>query len=236
MMPLHDGSGGINGFYNAVFETTRQVIADRRTKILLSMAIAPNMESFWSDIIRGLEPYELDIPFALLYSLDDQPRAHGSRGRYSCTLQGNIGVPTGHPSAPEQVDFQSGREGFIPLFREAMDVKEPLVLRKIDNSLPTALTTGIHWRGFGEPSTAVIFPLSAGNKVLGFLLIGLNPRRAYDEIYKQFVQLLSRQLSTSMSSAVLIEQAALSKAELSKQLELRTREVEESQKRYARSR
>lgn len=232
MMPLREGNGNITGIYNAVFETTKQVISERRTKTLLSVAVAPNMESFWHDILRGLRLNELEIPFALLYSLDEEFGSGTTPGTSFCNLQGTIGVPNGHNSAPQQCEFQQSREGFIPSFREAKAQKRPLILRKEDGSLPSTLTTGIEWRGFGEPSVAVTFPLSAGDKVLGFLLIGTNPRREYDEGSEDFIQLLSRQMSTSLSSAVLIEQSARSKAELSRQLELRTREVEESRERY----
>ncbi len=72
---------------------------------------------------------------------------------------------------------------------------------------------------FGEVSKAVvILPLAAGEVVLGLLFLGLNPRRAYDEDFDGFIKLLSRQLSTSLTAAVLIEQAKLKQAELSKNL------------------
>lgn len=106
------------------------------------------------------------------------------------------------------------------------------MLQKRDGDLPETLTAGIQWRGYDEPSMAVIFPLLAGTRTLGFLLIGLNPRRPYDDDYQRFIKLLSGQLSTALHSAVLMEQASLNQAELSRQLALRTQEVEESQKRY----
>ncbi|MCJ1471987.1 hypothetical protein MMC13_000631 [Lambiella insularis] len=232
-MPLHDENGHIMGYYNAVFETTQQVVSERRTKTLLSMAVAPNMQSFWSDTLQSLRLSELDFPFALLYSLDEEPRIGTAPITFLCNLQGTIGVPEGHQSAPQQGNIESSKEGFIPCFREAKTQNRPLILRKEDGSLPPALTTGLQWRGFGEPFVAVTFPLSVGNRVFGFLLVGLNSRRpSEDKSSEDFIQLLSRQLSTSMSSAALMEQAARSKAELSKQLEIRTREVEESDTKF----
>lgn len=108
-----------------------------------------------------------------------------------------------------------------------------MVLQKADGNLPGDLLQGIRWRGFGEPSTTVvIFPLAAGEVVLGFLFLGLNPRRAYDEDYERFIQLLSRQLSTSLTTAALIEQASLNQANLSRQLLLRTQEVADGESRF----
>jgi PAS domain S-box-containing protein len=75
--------------------------------------------------------------------------------------------------------------------------------------------------------------------------MGVNPRRPYDDDYSLFIQLLSRQLATSMASAMLFEEeiragqraarlAALDRLELSKQLDLRTQEAEESETKFTR--
>lgn len=75
--------------------------------------------------------------------------------------------------------------------------------------------------------------------------MGINPRRPYDDDYSLFIQLLSRQLATSMASVVLFEEeikrgeqaarlAALDRQELSKQLDLRTQEAVESETKFTR--
>jgi PAS domain S-box-containing protein len=75
--------------------------------------------------------------------------------------------------------------------------------------------------------------------------MGVNPRRPYDDDYSLFIQLLSRQLATSMASVVLFEKeirrgqraarlAALDRQELSKQLDLRTQEKVESETKFTR--
>jgi GAF domain-containing protein len=85
----------------------------------------------------------------------------------------------------------------------------------------------------------------SGDSILGFLVMGVNPRRSYDDDYQLFIQLLSRQLATSMASVVLFEEeirqgqraarlAALDRIELSKQLDLRTQEAMESETKFTR--
>ena len=75
--------------------------------------------------------------------------------------------------------------------------------------------------------------------------MGINPRRPYDDDYDLFVQLLSRQLATSMASVVLFEEeirrgqraaklAALDRIELSEQLAARTQEAVESETKFTR--
>lgn len=86
---------------------------------------------------------------------------------------------------------------------------------------------------------------TTGESILGFLVIGVNPRRPYDDDYSLFIQLLTRQLATSMASAMLFEEeirrgqraarlAALDRQELSKQLDLRTQEAVESETKFTR--
>jgi PAS domain S-box-containing protein len=75
--------------------------------------------------------------------------------------------------------------------------------------------------------------------------MGTNPRRPYDDDYKLFVNLLGRQLATSMASVVLFEEeirrgqkaarlAALDRQELSYQLQQRTEEAVQSEYRFTR--
>jgi hypothetical protein len=44
---------------------------------------------------------------------------------------------------------------------------------------------------------------STGENVLGFLILGVNPRKQHDDDYRLSTELLSRQLATSMAAAVL---------------------------------
>lgn len=80
---------------------------------------------------------------------------------------------------------------------------------------------------------------------MGFLVLGVNPRRPYDDDYSLFIQLLSRQLATSLASVVLFEEeirrgqkaaklAALDRIELSQQLAARTQEAIESETKFTR--
>jgi PAS domain S-box-containing protein len=131
-------------------------------------------------------------------------------------------------------------QGFIPSFREAMRTREPTMLVSTDGSLPEYLLAGIEWRGFEEPCReAVIFPVRPTNdeNVVGFLLLGINPRRPFDDDYKSFVYMLDRQLATSLASVILFEdeikagrtaaeQAAIERAHLSALLETQTRRLE----------
>lgn len=188
------------------------------------------MSSFWHQALKSLQRNELDIPLAILYSVEGR---HDLPAVTECVFKGALGLSAGHAAAPGRGSLTDSAEGFFPFFRSMMETDELLVLQKDRGTFPEHLTVEIQWRGFREPSTTiVIIPLRSGEETLGFLVMGLNPRRAYNEDYASFVKLLGRQLTTSMTSAVLFDQAKLKHSHLSEQLVLRTREAAEIEARF----
>lgn len=243
--PLYGGTKRILGFYNAPFETTQQVINHRRTKTINKIgektSQATTVKQFWRLVLEGLHDNYRDVPFALLYSVgesDDTDYSSTSSGSTislkCCHFEGSIGVPDGHIAAPQQLDLKRSREGFVPSFREAMRTREPTLLHTRDGSLPEPLLEGIEWRGFGDPCReAIIFPVrpTNGDAVLAFLVLGVNPRRPFDDEYKSFISMRNRQLATSLASVILYEDevrrsrdaaeaAALEREQLTQQLDL----------------
>lgn len=245
--PLYGGTDNILGFYNAPFETTFNNVSSRRMHMLRYLGERLNMtrtvKEFWARCLEGLEHDDIDIPFALLYSIVDNDDAdtasHSSDSTISlksCVLEGSIGIPEGHPASPRKLDLKRSQEGFVPAFREAMRTREPTMLQTRDGTLPESLLEGITWRGYGDPcKEAIIFPVrpTNGEMVFAFLLIGVQPRRAYDEEYKAFAAMLNRQLATSLASVMLFEDemkrsrnaaelAQVQREQLSRELALQT--------------
>lgn len=195
-------------------------------------------------------------------------------GTKQCYLEGALGVPSDHPVAPTQSELKDGQDGFVPIFREVMKLDKPVLLdivfpdghvQNTDSAvhssadgggvphsgtaqIPFDMLDGIQWRGFGDPCRSVVVcPVhpTTGESILGFLVLGINPRRPYDDDYHLFVQLLSRQLATSLASVVLFEEeirrgqkaaklAALDRIELSQQLAARTQEARDIETRFTR--
>ncbi|KXJ88563.1 hypothetical protein Micbo1qcDRAFT_166624 [Microdochium bolleyi] len=245
--PLYGGTKKILGFYNAPFETTQAVLHHRRTQTVSRVGTAVSRsktpKQFWRFILEALEENHFDVPFALLYSVGDGSEedmssvsSGSTMSRRSCFFEGALGIPDGHPAIPRQLDLKRSSEGFVPAFRDAMRTREPTLLHTRDSTLPEALLDGIEWRGFGDPcNDAIIFPVrpTNGEMVMAFLLIGVNPRRPYDDEYKAFTTILNRQLATSLASFMLwqeevrrsrdaAEAAALEQKELEQQLALQT--------------
>lgn len=259
IIPMVGGDGSVMGLYNPAFEKTRRKIAERRMLTLREVgertAAARDVKSFWGEVLSALDTNEYDTPFVMLYSVSedsdsDSSSIHSSSllGTKQCFLEGDLGVPPDHPAAPSQIELKTGMEGFGPVFREVMKTDRPVLLEIGTGDLPVDMLSGLEWRGFGDPCRSVIVcPIhpTTGDLILGFLVMGVNPRRPYDDDYSLFVQLLSRQLATSLASVVLFEEeirkgqkaaklAAIDRMELSEQLAQRTQEAKDSETRFTR--
>jgi PAS domain S-box-containing protein len=259
IIPMVGEDGTVMGLYNPAFEKTRRKIAERRMLTLREVgertATARDVKSFFSQVIAALTENEHDTPFALIYSVSDDNDSDCSSlhsasllGNKTCYLEGSLGVPPNHPCAPSQMDLKEGHEGFGPVFREVMKTDKPVVLSIGSGDLPAEMMEGLEWRGFGDPCRdVVVCPIhpTTGEAILGFLVVGVNPRRPFDDDYNLFIQLLGRQLGTSIASVMLFEEeirrgqkaaklAAEDRLNLSEQLAARTQEARDSETRFTR--
>ncbi|CAJ2500598.1 Uu.00g034510.m01.CDS01 [Anthostomella pinea] len=261
IVPLVGDDGSVVGLYNPAFENTRRKVAERRMHTLREVgektALAREVKGFWTLVHEGLEYNEDDVPFNLVYSVTEDPESDVSSmhsGSFvnppHLILEASVGVPQGHQCLVSALDLRTSNEGFAPYMRESMSNSgRPVILSAEKGTLPEGLMDGFEWRGGGEPChSIVIFPVhptTGSESVVGFIVMGVNPRRPFDEDYELFVNLLSRQLATSLASVVLFEEeirrgqkaaqmAAADRQELTKQLHIRTQEVEESELKFTR--
>ncbi|KAL2061257.1 hypothetical protein VTL71DRAFT_7530 [Oculimacula yallundae] len=234
-------------FYNPVFDTTRQVIAERRMTFLLYssslISSSRNQEEFWQQLMLSLEPNHPDLRFAILYavSLDASESgsdASGHSQNRNWILQGKIRVAGSGSEIPIAATEQS-MEQFLPTFPDLVKSKSPIPLRVEDGSLPDFLVRDMSTIKGEFEESAVFLPIrSTADNLLGFMIIGLNIRKRYDDDYKVFIELLTRQLATSLASAVLFEeeirQAARDHKFLAKKLAIQTHEALENEDRFRR--
>ncbi len=185
---------------------------------------APNIATYWKEVLKGLELNERDIPLAAIYSLERTSDQEWPN--FKASFEGGLGIDKHHSLAIKSIELANPTDQLVRLLNKSVTTEVPMVLHESDGGIPTGLLNGVSWRGFGEPSTVlVVLALFAAKEITGFLVLGLNPRRAYDDDFDGFIQLLSRQLATSLTSAVLMEQAKQKQARLSK-------DVAESESRF----
>ncbi|KAG6038677.1 hypothetical protein E4U41_003888 [Claviceps citrina] len=263
MVPLLGSKNQVMGLFNAAFENTQQIVNERRLHTLREIgehiASAKSFREFWSLTLKGLEYNEPDVPFCLIYSVGEDNdsdsvslNSANMSFSHSLTLEGSLGLPKGHRAGPVSLDSRT-QEGFAPQMRQSMAAGGvPILLSTEDGTLQQELVQGLDWRGFGDACRhLVVFPINPiaawyeATYPRGFVVLGVNPRRPYDEDYKLFVHLLMRQLATSLASVVLFEEevrrsakaarlAAIDRENLSMQLQIRTQEAVESEYRFSR--
>lgn len=256
VVPITDDDR-VAGFLHPILDTTSVRLWERRMKMLIDLGYAlltpRDVASYWAKVVEVLgavEPQH-DVPLAILYSVHDDPEPlTGTHSLYNfpkiCRFEGALGVPPDHPIAPPTISLRSALSGLAPMLRLALQSQYPLVVQTSDGSLPESLIQGLRWRGFGDACrSAVVCPIrpTRDENVMGLLLLGLNPRRPYDNDYRQFISLLNQKLTTTLASTVLLEEearrgrnaaqeAAYQQASLEAKLADRTREATESLKKF----
>ncbi|KAI0169723.1 hypothetical protein GGR52DRAFT_479087 [Hypoxylon sp. FL1284] len=249
IIPIIDKNKRV-GFIQPIQDTTSIRLWERRTKMLIDLGdvlvTARDVKSFWVKLIQELEAYQpaYDIPLAVLYSVEED--SHNPSVAKECQLQGCLGVPDGHPIAPPKLQLDGSGAGLSASFSKAVQSQIPLLLQMSNGSLPQSLLDGLQCRGFPDPCReAVICPIrpTKEDRVLGLLLLGLNPRRPYDNDYRQYISLLGQKLTTTLASTVLLEeearrrrniaqQAAYDHAALKEKLTMQTKEAAESVQKF----
>jgi len=181
---LRDDEGGVGGILVTITETTQQVLSKRRLKTLRDLGArssdSRNLEEACLIAAKTLEESAIDIPFALIYLSDDA----GSSTRLVATA----GLPENHSAH---------------LLEDALN---PAVTEVNDLQQRYGLLPGGPWPESAQ--TALIFPLmlQSMSHPIGYLITGVSPRRELDEQYREFLTLVSAQVTTSLSNAMAYEQ------------------------------
>jgi PAS domain S-box-containing protein len=182
--PVRDESGGVAGIFVACSETTGRVLSERRLMVLSSLASAAVTAASVDDICRAaadiLDDAHADVPFALIYLLD----GHGK-------------------GAPRLIEAR-GLGGVLPVLPEALFADAQRGDVEVDLTRPGERLSAVTARPWPETTTkARLIPLRSAahpERPRGFLMAGLSPRLAFDERYRQFLQLAAGYLATGLET------------------------------------
>lgn len=212
VMPLFDDEGSVVGFYEPVTEVTKQNLAERRMHTLMKVgertSLAVSLEDLWSRCVEALTSQMSDIHFLALYSLDHARLASGER---QYTLKDPVGITQHVDGLRPNVNLDNDTEdrGLLPSLQKAAETRTPAILRLSDDTLSQSLLACLRAMGVDEElRTCVTYPLysSGDDHVEAFLLVGINPKRPYDQDYRLWIDLLARQIESAMASVKLFEQ------------------------------
>ncbi|MDQ1660880.1 MAG: hypothetical protein QOJ68_860 [Blastococcus sp.] len=191
--PLDGDVGGIEGMLCVVTETTERVVGERRMTALRDLAAAVATTRTEADVLSAVTEQlrrELaDLPFSLTYLIDDAGTAR---------LASATGIEPGSAAAPPLLQLTDPTPVW-PLAR--IRAGEQVLVEDLADTFPD-LPTGAWAR---PPAQAVAVPIASatqdGSGISGFLVVGLNPHRRYDDSYRGFVELIANQIASGLTNA-----------------------------------
>ncbi|BAU62707.1 multi-sensor hybrid histidine kinase [Stanieria sp. NIES-3757] len=194
--PIIDETGKIGGIFTAVTETTERVIGERRLRTLRELAAktaeARTVEQAGYLSAQSLINSLADIPFALIYLLETD----GNIAR----LVGRTGIEVGTPASPVQIDLTKSEAEQPWCFTEVQNTGEAQII----NDLKTRFTALPRGSWSEPPHSAIVMPiLQSGQKqqLVAFLILGISPRKEFDDQYRGFFELITSHVATAIADA-----------------------------------
>ena len=187
---------GIGGVLATVHEITDKIIGERRVAVLRDLASitgdASSVEEACAHCMEMLASHAKDIPFALLYLIDDD----GSQAQ----LAASVGLGDAQEVCLPAVGLREAANSAAawPLAEavqnEAMVTVENLAAR-------FATVPAGPWSD--PPNRAVVIPVQSNrtHQLAGLLVAGVSPRLALDDRYRDFLRLAAAQVATSIATA-----------------------------------
>jgi PAS domain S-box-containing protein len=197
--PIYDESGKVAGLFCPSAETTAKILHARQLRTLSELSAKALVEkSVHAACVSSIEIISQnpdDMPFSLLYLLDDNCRV--------ATLAGTSHVLKGIDSvSPLEIDVNvQGSPSLWPL-REVVEGSRP---RLVGVDGVDSLPLGAAQRPVTE---ALVLPLTSATQSRPFalLIVGVNPTRKLDREYSMFFSLIADQVATAIQNATAVEQ------------------------------
>jgi signal transduction histidine kinase len=193
--PIPDESGGIGGVLVTVSETTEQVEDARQLKTLRELAgrsaEAKTAEEACRIAAQIMAKNPADIPFALLYLTQSDGKSAKLVGAAGFDNYGGRGapdmIPLDHCEYPDSWPLAN-------LVRSG----ERLVLTDIERRFGR-MPSG-KWSG--GTSASFLIPLQRASAQYGFLIVGISPRRRFDDRYRGFFEMAADHVMAALSNAI----------------------------------
>lgn len=185
--PIRHRDGTIGGIFCACDETTKKVLSRRRLGILHDLGMSARVQDGPADAIKVLASSSSDVPFALLYELDE----HGEGGK----LIGSCGIED-EALFPETLKLDGS--GVWPV-TSGDPVYEPRVLSGLSRILPSVPSGP--WPE--KPHTAASFILSGRSALL---ILGVSSRLELDADYLEFLGLVAQHIGNAIEAILALQQ------------------------------
>lgn len=189
--PIPDDNGEVGGVFLTTLETTERVIEDRRRRVLRDLASRVAEARSEEEVCRiaavTASETPLFLPFLLLYLYD--PENNTAR------LVASTG--TAEPDlCMETVDCRSGD---VWPFSAVLAAGTPQIVDDLESRFQKAPLSP--WNTPVRAACVMPIQLRGRREPAGFFVGGINPRREFDESYRQAFQQMADQIAAGMASA-----------------------------------
>jgi len=196
-VPDETAPSGIGGVLATVHEITEKVIGERRVVLLRDLGaqgVEPkSVEDACAIAVNVLARHPKDIPFVLLYLLDSEQQ--------NARLISGSGVEVTDQGCPDVIHLRSAQqqqEEVWPISK-AIETGELVLV----HDLATRFKVLPQGAWSDPPDTAAIVPVRANiqHQLSACLVVGLSSRIRFDRKYRDFLELLSTQIASTIASA-----------------------------------
>lgn len=192
--PVYDDASRVAGMLCVVTEVTERVIGERRLRVLRDLAAqVGGMDDVANTSKRAVEVltrFPLELPFVALYVLDRDSQ-HARRMALSSPMPEEWFPPL--LALPPGAATDRWKLSALCATQERQSIED---LSRLDFAVP-----GITWPG--QARRALVLPLAGAGqeRLLGFLIAGVSPRRPFDPSYADFLDLVAVQLASGVANA-----------------------------------
>ena len=192
--PVRGEDGSVEGIFNAVVETTFRVISERRERVLRilaeRLATARSEQDIFEIAAPALAGSSADFPFCLLYRLTNEGRAE---------LVAIAGIQPGAAAAPAVIETADSSAAWP--FSSIIETGRSETVPGLSERFGAIIASGIWPEPVGSACVVPISSPSQSAAIAGFLVAGINPRRALDEEYRAFIERAAGHIGTALANA-----------------------------------
>jgi PAS domain S-box-containing protein len=198
-VPDETAPGGIGGVLATVHEITENVIGERRIAALGELGAASaesqSPEEACSNAARILARHSKDFTFALLYLLNSRER--------SARLAGSTGLDMSEVARLENLDDLDSKVANPWPVAKIIETEQIYLIEDIRTiqQLPEGT-----WSGPTTAAAMVPIRSNFAHQLAGFMIVGISPCLQFDESYRNFLELMSTQIATTIANARAFEQ------------------------------
>jgi signal transduction histidine kinase len=195
--PVRGEEGRVVGIFNPAVETTYLVLSGRRSQVLQSLAertaAVESAEDICAVAAGVLALDSADVSFCLMYLVDhDRRRA---------LRAGVAGLAATSRACPPIIDLTEINATCPWPLSSVLETQQLQLVENLQSKVAEPLPGGC-WPEPARSGVVVPIPKTPSDLVpAGFLVVGVSPRRPFDEQYAAFVNVAARTLGSAIAHA-----------------------------------